>query len=310
MSCFVFFVNYCLYLYRNYCFVMKSFSCACLFIVMSLSLVGCSVRDNEPLGELAYGWQCQFSSDTSYVFFEERFGGCGWLFTEAPDSTADFSDYSHIVVVCENVDPAITKMSINVKYAGTEEMSWALAPVVNGKIVLTVDLNPDYSEKVSTVQLMSNRRGGMNLVSANLRIPIKYRPPVKLSISNGLISADQFSGFSDSAKVEFVYAVEGEMTGVDDDGNVVPTNNWSIGIICSYGDIMGEKLPPRYIPLTGTGVQKYSCFLGDLRYMLSARDDEGECGIYWNIWRVGNITDARIRAALIREPKPHFYKED
>lgn len=285
---------------------MRKLTVAVLAVIGCLSFTGCEVPPTRPLGFFDYGWNSHFEQD-SCVYFEERFGGCGWMFKDGQDTTADFSEYDHVVVVMDNVEPTVTKISINVKYGGTDKTSWYLSPVVNGKAMLSVDLLPEWKDKVEAIQIMGNHPGKAHLAEAELRMPVKYKDPVKLTTTNGLIEAKQFKGFSDDARVDFKYKVIGQdMNFIDEDGNEVSVLNWSIGIICSYGDIMGAELPPRYISLTELGEQTYSCKLGDIRYMLSQKDDDGKCGIYWNVWCVGNITEARIVSVSISELKPEI----
>lgn len=283
------------------------FAYVVLALLLCLTCFSCSVPTVRPLGNVNFGWQSRFSPDSPYVFFEERFGGCGWVFQDTPDSTADFSGYDHVIVICDSVDAAITKMSVGVKYADTEEVSWALSPVVNGRVIINTSLLPDYTDRVRSIHLMSNRRGGARIVQASLRTPVHYRAPVRLNIENGYISADQFKGFSDSARVEFNFFVDGDnLDFVDENGDSLSILYWSTGVICSYADILGGDLPPRYIPMSGLGNQTYSCYVGDLRYMFSLTDEDGMCGLYWNIWRLGDIRSARIISAYVSEPRPKY----
>lgn len=285
---------------------MKIFKLTLSICLLSVALIGCVVPSVKPLGDIDYGWLCRYSKDTSYIYFEERFGGCGWSFKHDGDSVIDLSDYDRLRIVCKNVEPAITKMSASVTYADSNKRSWALAPVVDGNVTINVDLDAQNSMSVKTVQLMSNRRGGVELVEAAFHVPVKYQPPVALQVRNGLISSNQFDGFSDDARIEFNYYLEGEMTMNNEDGTISPMTNWSTGIICSYADVLGFDLPQRYITLSGVGKQKYSCYLSDLRYMLEKHDEDGDCGIYWNIWKMGNITEARFLNVTISEPRKSY----
>ncbi|MDO4461824.1 MAG: hypothetical protein Q4C30_04915 [Bacteroidia bacterium] len=47
--------------------------------------------------------------------------------------------------------------------------------------------------------------------------------------------------------------------------------------------------------------RSYTCLIGEIRYLLSQKDDDGECGIYRTVWETGNISEMKIVCTTIAE---------
>ncbi|MCQ2201597.1 MAG: hypothetical protein MJZ27_05860 [Bacteroidales bacterium] len=281
-----------------------------LLPVILLIVCACQHEANKPnsnildIDNLNYGWSSVYDSITHHVTIESPWGARGWGYGEEKDTSTyfDASAYDNVVVNIEGIKGPVSKLNIIVLYADKEVVSRDLSTIVEGATTMRLDLDRKAKSKLKSVFLMSDSLCEMDIKSAYFDKAHHYGPAEELKMSNiGIISSDQFEGYSDNALVEFTFESEGEMIGVDKYGNTVNMNGWAVGIICSAADILGADLPTRGMVLKNIGVQKTTCLLGDIRYLLSLQDDDGECGIFWTVWKTGNITDIRVVSTTIAE---------
>lgn len=286
---------------------MSVYRFAILFPIVSLlmAFTSCEKPERLQLGDMTFGWNSSYDSTTNVITFNDKWVGHGWWYGDdgQKGTSADFSDYDRVVVEIDSISDGITKIGMSIQYTNTDVSTWVVSPVVDKKMTLRADLDEENKSHIREIYIQSSRVGSVRIADAYLAHKVRYAEPKQLEVVNGFISAEQFDGFSDDAIVEFNYRAEGELTALDDNGKIMSMDNWSIGIVCSLADIMEAEIPCRYIPVSSVGDVSYRCFMSDIRYMLNLKDDEGLSGLYWNIWRMGNITEAYPVSAEIREVK-------
>jgi len=277
-----------------------------------LMLSACSKNEQKQSEELSllalenmnYGWSSEYNVETNHIDITGPWGARGWGFGEENDTTtyADFSKYDRVIINLSGIEGPVTKLNLIVRYTIDGCESRDLCTIVNGETTMRLKLNEKMKGKVKSIFLMCDTVCQMNITSAYFDTEHTYGEPKQLNMSNiGIISADQFEGYSDNAMVNFTFETKGELMGVNQYGDMVDMTGWAIGIICSAADIIGGDLPTRSIVLRNLGKQVYSCELGDIRYLLSLKDDDGECGIYWTVWAVGGVTEANVINTTIAE---------
>ncbi len=251
----------------------------------------------------AFGWDSSFDSETNHVKYEASWGGRGWWYGDdnGDGLSADFSDYDRVVVELDNIAGKVGQFNLCVKYSTTEQESRNASTIVDGRATLRVDLDSLYKKNVKNIYVQCDSVGEAVIKRAYLEKHPKYGPSKELVMVNGVVSSDQFEGYSDKARVDFTFTTAGDIMGINEKNELVEMKGWGVGVICSVADVLGAEVTPYSILLTNLGEETYSCELGDLRYMLTVKDDDGECGLYWTVWTIGNITEAHVIRTTIFE---------
>ncbi len=251
-----------------------------------------------------FGWDSSFDPETNHVEYNMSWGGRGWWYGDdnGDGVSADLSDYDRVVVELTDIKGKVGQFNLCVNYSITNVMSRNASTIVDGHATLRVDLDSIYKKNVKNIYIQCDSVGEMVIKRAYLEKRPKYGPAKTLDMTDlGVISSDQFEGYSDKARVDFTFNTTGDIMGIDEKGELVEMKGWGVGIICSVADVLGAEVTPYSILLTNIGEETYSCDLGDLRYMLSVKDDDGEQGLYWTVWPIGNITEAHIIRTTISE---------
>ncbi len=254
-------------------------------------------------GKADLTWRGDYDQETHRMTYLDKWAGCGWWFGD--DSTmpsGDFSDYDQLVVDVDSIVGDSVTLFLNARYTNTDIISSGTAPIVNGRTTLRLDLDPEGKSHILEVYVMSKYPCELTLLGGAFRKAIQYGRERKLRMHGKFIEASEFDGYSDDALVSFKFFADGEMTYMDtDSGRIAPMNNWGIGVVCSSADPIEAVCPGRRIILKKIGEQSFDCRLGDIRYMLDLEDDDGEHGLYWNVWKGGNLTDVHMLNTTIRE---------
>lgn len=280
-----------------------------LFIAISFVLAVCSCTKEEPKDWMSFeylasfGWDSSFDPGTNHVKYNMSWGGRGWWYGDdnGDGLSADLSDYDRVVVELDNVTGKVGQFNLCVTYATTDQQSRNASTIVDGHATLRVDLDSIYKKNVKNIYVQCDSVGEMNIKRAYLEKHPEYGPAIELVMDNGVISSDQFEGYSDKARVDFTFNTIGDIMGIDEKNELVEMKGWGVGVICSIADVLGAEVTPYSILLTNIGEETYSCELGDLRYMLAVKDDDGECGLFWTVWPIGNITEAHVIRTTISE---------
>lgn len=250
------------------------------------------------------GWNTVYDSITHKLDFTDAWGGSGWIFGDdnGNGTSADFSEYKYVTANIANVEGKAQKIHICVCYTNSTVESWNACSATKGESTLRVELNDTLKSHVYRIFLQCDSTGSFILRDSRLENNINYSEPKELQVSSlGVISCDQFDGYSDDARIDFTFVTEGEMLGINEKGELADMHCWCCGVICSIADVLSERLQKHYIFLSKIGEQSYSCYLRDIRDLLSATDEEGECGIYWTVWTIGNLTKAEVARTTISE---------
>lgn len=253
---------------------------------------------------LNYGWSSQYDSISHHIEILKPWGAKGWVYGDENDKNTyfDASEYDKVVIDLEGIKGAVSKLNIVVRYTDETAVSRNLSTIVEGATTMRVDLDPAFKDRVKSIFLMCDSACEMNIKRAYYDKAHKYGKAKELHMSDiGIITSDQFDGYSDDALVEMIFESKGNIMGVNEKGDTLDMTGWEVGIICSAADILGADLPTRGIVLQNIGLQKSSCLLGDIRYLLSLKDDDGECGIFWTVWKTGNITEMNVIGTTIAE---------
>ncbi len=254
------------------------------------------------LDEANLTWRCTYDSINHKVSYTSNWSGCGWSFgNDSTKTSADFSQYSQLVATIENISTDTTTLFLNARYSTTEVITSASAPIINGKTTLRITLDPNEKSHVMEIYVMSKRPCEITLADISFHKELQYGEEKELKVNDSFIDASEFDGYSDDAIISFNYEAKGEMTFVNDTGAVVVMNNWGIGAICSSADVIEAVCPGQQIMLEKLGKQSFTCRLGDIRYMLELKDDDGECGLYWVVWAGGNLTEVNALNATIKD---------
>lgn len=95
---------------------------------------------------------------------------------------------------------------------------------------------------------------------------------------NGFITANQFEGLSDYAKIVFTYSITGDISGF---------TNWGVGRVGSNNDTgSGPTVSIGSLAVTGIGEQTFTCRFPDIKKALEATPD----GIIFQVWGLGDGT--------------------
>lgn len=244
----------------------------------------------------------EYDATTHRVTYLDRWTSWGWEFSnDSTGSPKDFSAYDELTAVIENISTDTTTLYLNVKYASSDVTSSASAPIVNGKVTIRLALDPVSKSSIEQVYVMSKRACDMTVTDITFSKEKQYGPEKQIKVVDSYISASEFEGYSDEAFVSFKYETKGEMTFVSDSGTVEVMNNWGIGVICSAVDVIEAICPGQRIMVKKIGEQAFTCHLGDIRYMLDLKDDDGEQGLYWVVWTGGNLTEVNPLDVTIKE---------
>lgn len=250
------------------------------------------------------GWNTSYDSITHKIDFTDAWGGIGWIFGDdnGNGTSADFSDYTYVTAEIANVEGKAQKVHVCVCYTNSTVESWNAISATKGESTLRVELDDSLKSHVHRIFIQCDSTGSFILRDSHLENDINYAEPVELQVSSvGVISSDQFEGFSDDARVDFTFVTEGEMLGINEKGELADMHCWCLGVICSVADVLSERLQKHYIFLSKIGEQSYSCYLHDIRDLLEAVDDDGESGIFWTVWPIGNLTKAEVVRTTISE---------
>ena len=275
--------------------------------VLAALAVACSSLDNTY--ELSpdnadLTWRGDYDRANHHMIYTGEWAGCGWWFgDDSLKPAADFSEYDQLIVSVDNVVGDSVNLYLNARYTKTDVISSGTAPVVHGQATLRIDLDSCAKSHVLEVYVMSKSPCELTLKSAMLKKPTKYGKPRELKSEGGFIDASEFNGYSDNALISFNFYAEGDMTYIDESGNLANMNNWGIGYVRSCADLSESTYPGRSIILKKIGEQSYQCYLGDIRYMLGLKDNSGRYGLCWMVWSGGNLTDVHTINATICEAK-------
>jgi hypothetical protein len=278
------------------------------FVAVAAVVVACGSQKNDNKkyelspDDVNLTWRGEYNNATHRMHYTENWAGCGWTFgDDSVKPSANFGDYDQLVVTIDSITTDTTTLFLNVRYTTSNIVTSESAPIVNGRTTLRVDLDPEGKSHVVEAYVMSKRPCDMVVKSAMFCKATQYGEEHEIKVNDSFIDASEFDGYSDDALISFNYYAGGEMTFVSDSGTIEPMNNWGIGIVCSIADVIEAICPGRRIILKKIGEQSFTCLLGDIRYMLDLKDDDGERGLYWVVWTGGNVTDVHILSATIRE---------
>jgi len=106
--------------------------------------------------------------------------------------------------------------------------------------------------------------------------------------ADGVIKASEFNGYTDDAKVEFVFSCS----------NPSAYTGWGA---CSVSSIDGSTLEA--LPASSFGIKDatttITAYLGDLKEALNTKSAWGTYGLYWNIWGFGSdCENARVSCTI------------
>lgn len=114
------------------------------------------------------------------------------------------------------------------------------------------------------------------LMKVTVTSEVKYADPVDISShmdAYGNILAEYFEGYSDDAKVEFIYNVEGYSDDI---------KGWGAGSLKSIDGTVDTELS---FPIKAEGENITTTTIGELKTALTAGPDTyGRYGLYWNMW--------------------------
>lgn len=275
--------------------------------LIGLLILSCSNTQNKSslslnLDEANLTWRSHYDSISHHVYYTGDWAGWGWQFgDDSIKPSADFSNYDQIVVSLDSIICDSTTLYLNARYTNNDIISSSSAPIVNGQSTLRVDLDSIGKSHVLEFYVMSKLPCELVVTSVTFQKAIKYGEEHEIKVKDSFIDASEFEGYSDDALVSFNYYAEGEMTYVSDSGTIERMDNWGIGIICSSVDVIEAICPGQRLILKNLGEQSFTCRLGDIRYMLELKDDDGECGLYWVVWTGGHLTDVHVLNATIKE---------
>lgn len=283
-----------------------------IIAITASSIASCSNTPTNnitivPLGNMNYSWMSTYDSTTQKITYEANWVGSGWWYGDdaKKGKSANLSKYEQVVIEVDSIDEGIDKMGLSIEYTNNKA-TWIQVPVIDGRATLRATLEADYKKHVREIYLLGNHPGSIHLKNAYLRTKIEYTEPKMLKISDGFIDKKEFEGFSNKARLDFTYTTSGELTQTDTNGKTISMQNWAIGFLISIADTFHEKIPPRNIYITKTGLQTYSCYLDDIQYMLNITDSTtGQCGIKFVVWDLGNLKDVSTVCATISEEKYH-----
>lgn len=285
---------------------MKNFN---LFILSAICLIAISCNNQQqPTSHTLNLDNANLLNDSEYdtathrVTYLNRWTSWGWEFSnDSTGSPKDFSEYDELTAVIENISTDTTTLYLNVKYSSSDVTSSASAPIVNGKVTIRLALDPASKSSIEQVYVMSKRACEMTVKDITFSKEKQYGPEKQIKVVDSYIEASEFDGYSDDAFVSFNYETKGEMTFVSDSGTIEVMNNWGIGVICSAVDVIEAICPGQRIMVKTIGKQSFTCHLGDIRYMLDLKDDDGEQGLYWVVWTGGNLTEVNPLDVTIKE---------
>lgn len=243
----------------------------------------------------------EYDTSTHRVTYLDRWTSWGWDFGSDSTATNDFSAFDELTAIIENISTDTTTLYLNVKYASSDVTSSASAPIVNGKVTIRLALDSVAKSNIEQVYVMSKRACEMTVTEITFSKEKQYGPEKEIKVVDSYIDASEFNGYSDDAFVSFNYETKGEMTFVSDSGTIEVMNNWGIGVICSAVDVIEAICPGQRIMVKTIGKQSFTCHLGDIRYMLDLKDDDGEQGLYWVVWTGGNLTEVNPLNVTIKE---------
>lgn len=186
-------------------------------------------------------------------------------------------------------------------YAGSELVDEETGEPINN---IVVDLNTvGYIEFTLTEEVLAtayeqkywggvfllNGDGNIKVTKMTLNTALDWATEAKTITftDEGFISADQFEGLNDKAKVQFTYNVSGELGS---------KKNWGIGRI-GCNDEAGADGAPSYVianlPASDNGDIVYGCFFEDIKNALEVTPD----GIVFQLWSFddGAIQGTRVK---------------
>lgn len=275
------------------------------FAISALICTSCSRHDAYlNINDINFGWDSEYDPTTQIIRFNEPWSGRGWMWG-TDDDTIEFIDCKSedkVVIELTDIKGPVSKISLVVMYAKKGVESRELSTIVDGRTTIRVKLDEKSKGMVKRVFLMADAPCQMRIRRAYFDKLHHYSDHKVLRANNlGIISSDQFDGYTDKAMVEFTYETYGSVMGVNDYGETVDMRGWGLGVICSAADILGMELPTHTIAFQELGLQSYVCELGDLRYFLSLEDEDGESGLYWTVWPIGGLSRARVVGVTIAE---------
>ena len=287
---------------------MKNPKIYCLLLLASSIVISCNKQepktDSLPmnLDEANLTWRSHYDSIAHKVYYTGEWAGWGWQYgDDSIKPSADFSAYDQLVVTLDSVVCDSTTLFLNARYTNNDVITSSSAPVVDGKSTLRIDLDSVGKSHLLEFYVMSKLPCELVITSVTFKKAIKYGEKHKIKVNDGFIDAKEFESYSDDALISFNYYAEGEMTYVSDSGTIERMDNWGIGIICSSVDVIEAICPGQRLILKNLGEQSFTCRLGDIKYMLELKDDDGEQGLYWVVWTGGHLTDVHLLDATIQE---------
>ncbi len=288
--------------------IMKNPKIYCLLLLASSIVISCNKQepktDSLPmnLDEANLTWRSHYDSIAHKVYYTGEWAGWGWQYgDDSIKPSADFSAYDQLVVTLDSVVCDSTTLFLNARYTNNDVITSSSAPVVDGKSTLRIDLDSVGKSHLLEFYVMSKLPCELVITSVTFKKAIKYGEKHKIKVDDGFIDAKEFESYSDDALISFNYYAEGEMTYVSDSGTIERMDNWGIGIICSSVDVIEAICPGQRLILKNLGEQSFTCRLGDIKYMLELKDDDGEQGLYWVVWTGGHLTDVHLLDATIQE---------
>jgi len=271
---------------------MKKFLLS-LVAVLGLSF-GVQAAETEDLDLSGmYVWSDGSISDGVVTFTKGWTGVAIWL------GETDWSNYSKVTVEVSNVTD-MTAIQLYVEYNDGVEKSTKLVNVSDGVATATVELDKVGKASMKQIAIQPNAAGSLKVDRIYLTEAVEYAEGVNLTYDEyGNISASQFDGYSDDAKVVFTYNTTGTLTtgSGEDEVSVV---GWGTGSISSW--LAAEGADPRSVavcdvPIKALGDNTLSLTIAELKEALAFEGEWGK-GIYWNMYSQGNSTSTRVSAVI------------
>lgn len=279
---------------------MKKFLLS-LVAVLGLSF-GVQAAETEDVSIETMGWS--YNATYSYadgigtITITSDWGqaSTGW------DPVLDWSKYSKVTVVIESYANDWGKFYIKAKGddAPTIEKEFG---TITSQTEVSLDLTLDATVASGVYQLAIQGKSKDDVIKISkiyLTEAVEYAEGVNLTYDEwGNISASQFDGYSDDAKVVFTYNTTGTLTkgSGEDEVSVVC---WGTGSISSW--LAAEGADPRSVavcdvPVKALGDNTLSLTIAELKEALAFEGEWGK-GIYWNMYPQGNSTSTRVSAVI------------
>ena len=221
---------------------------------------------------LGSGWNSSYSAATKTITYESEWAGRGWWL-----GGVDWSAYKYVVVEIEPVD---FYCQLNIEYGpdGDNKTGSYTEGCDAGTSVIKLALDEALKSQVLQVYLQSSSAGTITIKNAYLTDGSEQPQWEETGKSiafdeEGIIKASEFNGYTDDAKVEFVFQCS-------DPANY---SGWGAASVSSIDAETVTPLPAGKFAIKGE-TTTVTTTLGELKEALNTRSAWGTYGLYWNIW--------------------------